>query len=1270
MSRPGYADRARLQSWADARASHGELPRLIRRLILETAPGIASLGMPAGEGVAAAGWDGTVQASSATPWVPAGLSVWEISANRSPGIKADQDWAKRSTTPDGSPPTDATYVQLILRPWNNRGMWAADRRAEAKWRDVRAYGLDDVETWLEAAPITWAWFSELLNLDPYGLRSVDKWWRTWADQTDPALSPDVLLAGRADEIGKFDASLKASGVITIQGASHDDVCAFVAARAVKAEEAGDGRLAARLAFVGELTTWRQLLDSTGPLVLVALDPEFAKEVPATTPHTVVVPILDAPKADIELPPLDASSVKEALIASGMEDDQRTDDAGRLARRSITALRRRLARKAELHQPAWARTPVPRPARGVLLAGRWREDNEADRERLSALLGKTYEAAREDLDALAATEDPFIARIGYTVHLVSAVDAWILLGNRLTAEDVREFSDVAVRVLNEVDPALELPDDERWWRAGVEGVRRTHSAELRRGVAQSLALLGAYGDSIRLSDGSTGAEWAEGTVRRILAAANEDSSGRTWQSLDGVMTWLAEAGPDSFCKAVATACTGQSPVAAHLFTDQTDQGLSSHSQHSDLLWALETLAWSPNYFGTAIDLLARLDQIDPGGRLSNRPIGSLTSILRPWHPDTSVNNEGRMRAFDAVRKRHSDTAWRLGISLMPKSHGVHFPTRSPVFRQWKPSKTSVTMGEYASWVSDLIERLLVDAEDSSARWLQLFEHYSSLHPQDRTTMREALAALVAEGAFADDGKAQLWTDLKELLGRHREFIDAQWALPEEELDALEDIIKGLTPRDAERRLAWLFEDWRPFLGDASRREDYAAYDTLLNKRRRDAMIEIEQEGGLDAVRRLARSVKVSQAVGTALGAASSNYDQELLPLLVADDPADVELSSQYFSQRFRQGGWDWLTALLADQAEVTPAQRARLLLATRDFPRAWEEAEADEAGAQEFWTRFVPFGLGTDFSRVEFVAGRLQSVGRNAMSLDFLSMYSHSRDEGVDPAAFVEPIAQGLEGLLVGGDSDPEIPALSSHDFETLFGLLEQHREDVGFDRLAHLEWAYLPALGYDASVPTLSESLARDPASFAEIVHAAYGRRADEEAPEGNEVAEDERRKRASNAFRLLSVWDVPPGLAQDGRMDASLLSDWYTAAMKKLAETGRESAGQDALGRVLASTPPDGDGTWPGEVVREFLEIHQSPEIEGGLIVELLNRRGATTRGLEDGGAQEKALAERYTADADRLADEAPRTAAILRDIAKSYAREARRNDQSAERFKRGLER
>ena len=74
-SRAGYIDRNKLQSWADRRASQSDFPRLVRRLILETTPGLVQLGMPAGDGVAAGDWDGSVRTTAATAWVADGLSV-------------------------------------------------------------------------------------------------------------------------------------------------------------------------------------------------------------------------------------------------------------------------------------------------------------------------------------------------------------------------------------------------------------------------------------------------------------------------------------------------------------------------------------------------------------------------------------------------------------------------------------------------------------------------------------------------------------------------------------------------------------------------------------------------------------------------------------------------------------------------------------------------------------------------------------------------------------------------------------------------------------------------------------------------------------------------------------------------------------------------------------------------------------------------------------------------------------------------------------------
>jgi len=169
MARLGFVDQTELARWADSRESAGDLPRLMRRLILETGHGIVRLGFPAGEGIATGSWDGTVRATQATAFIPAELSLWELSVEKSANTKADKDYAKRPVTSDGSPPENCTYVAVSLRRWVKRLEWARAKSSEGRWKSVLAYGVDDLETWLESAPITHAWLSELLGFHPHGL---------------------------------------------------------------------------------------------------------------------------------------------------------------------------------------------------------------------------------------------------------------------------------------------------------------------------------------------------------------------------------------------------------------------------------------------------------------------------------------------------------------------------------------------------------------------------------------------------------------------------------------------------------------------------------------------------------------------------------------------------------------------------------------------------------------------------------------------------------------------------------------------------------------------------------------------------------------------------------------------------------------------------------------------------------------------------------------------------------------------------------------------
>ena len=91
MPEPGLVDRQELLAWVSTDRARSDLPRLIRRLILEMTPASVRVGMPADEGVQSGGWDGTVRSPETIRWVPEGLSLWELSTNTKASQKASGD---------------------------------------------------------------------------------------------------------------------------------------------------------------------------------------------------------------------------------------------------------------------------------------------------------------------------------------------------------------------------------------------------------------------------------------------------------------------------------------------------------------------------------------------------------------------------------------------------------------------------------------------------------------------------------------------------------------------------------------------------------------------------------------------------------------------------------------------------------------------------------------------------------------------------------------------------------------------------------------------------------------------------------------------------------------------------------------------------------------------------------------------------------------------------------------------------------------------------
>ena len=125
---------------------------------------------------------------------------------------------------------------------------------------------------------------------------------------------------------------------------------------------------------------------------------------------------------------------------------------------------------------------------------------------------------------------------------------------------------------------------------------------------------------------------------------------------------------------------------------------------------------------------------------------------------------------------------------------------------------------------------------------------------------------------------------------------------------------------------------------------------------------------------------------------------------------------------------------------------------------------------------------------------------------------------------------------------------------------------------------------------------------------------------------------------------------------------NWVRTVTDFLTQSGHARVLPIVLGDALSGAVTDEDGTWPCQPVRDLLESLGDSNLEKHLAVAKLNQLGVTSRGVYDGGKQERSLADKYKQAADRVRLRWPRSGALLDQLHGSYSDDARCEDRSAE--------
>lgn len=1244
-----------LVQWADRQDAWTKLPVLVRRLIRETTPSLQQFTFPGGDAVNLPGFDGKTTSATGTAWVPPGEAIWEMGCDSRPEVKARKDFAKRSAQVPLEEQKCLSFVFVTPRRWSGRHAWAADAKTKSSWASVRAYDATDLEPWLDEAPVTRRWLGQTLGIMGEGVLTPAEWWSDWSSVSKQPISQELVSARRNGECDRLLELLRdGQRVITIAGDDRKEAIAFTVAALM---QAGADDLLDRTLVLTRRGADLGMRSPVPPIIVVDLQDGQEAELGNRSKIILVRPYARGrlpERTDIELSYVGAQAFRKGLADMGLseaEADRRAVETGH----SITVLRRRLSDDPEVRRPIWARDDSALAALPFALAGSWLDgDRNSDGAALSLLADRSISDLRQERDRLLGIEDSPVARFGAVNVVVSQIDALFALGPFIRAQDLDRFFDVVPEVFEERDPALDLPRGE-WWMANIKGKEHPYSTSLISGLGDALCILAVHGSAIcghRL--GTDLDHRISRVVRRLLTDLSEEQ----WLSRRNILRTLAEAAPKTFLDCLEIELRKPEPTITAIM-GSVEGGVSGECLRSDLLWALESLAWYPEYFGRVAAVAMDLRRFDAKDNWTNTAASTAAALFRDWLPSTIVDVDGRMAILRQLSQTYRGAAIDVCLSLLPQPHRFATYTAKPRWRVADDEVPAVTnLDLHRSMVG--ASKLLLDlAPFSTAELEKLLDAFDRLHPDDQAR----LAAEVERWSQSADNDEKI--KVREVARRELGQLVFRQEANEEKKQLLERVHAMLEPIDPADRHRWLFEQqhisWRELIEDEiGERITYEERERLVFERRSAALAEIEAANGRHGLFAFAMSVANPGVVASTLVRDDTPVDDIVAWVGRALHHQSLVPATDFLGSLFWRMSRRDLTGFVEKlQAGTIQGEEDRLTIA-QSLPRAaegWQAVEqlGPDAVARYWQTVHI---LADNAEDAQHAVDRLLFFRRPRTAFSA----THWRPERLSGQQW----CQIIEAILAG--EEPEGPLPDGHSLTQVFKRLEEDPLMTD-ERVARLELPFVRVLrpyDQDGSERTLAlhRVIARSPQDFVAFVTWQFRRSDGQNDPTPDKVDTDleTRTLRAELAYHILSSWSEIPGLRNAGLIDAEDFGNWNAEVRRLADEAGRLSVTESVLGQAYARFASRRSWEdWLPDVLADFLDLPDNARLREGFEIGVYNSRGVTTRGPYDGGMQERQLVEKYREIAKGYALHHPRLASSIRRIAECYAREAERSDDRA---------
>ena len=1232
------------------------LPVLLRRLVHTTGQHLSEVDFPGFDNAERKGVDGKTVAGTATAWIPQGPAYWEFGVNQRPGPKADSDYKNRTCSVPLSEREASTFVFVTPRNWPGKAAWVERQLKKGEWKFVRAYDASDLEQWLEESIPVQIWLAEKLGIPTRGFRALDQCWENWSTASEPEFTPDTFNAMVEAHGGRLKEWLESEPgqPLSIAAESTEEALAFLACFFLHSTT--DQARSDLVAVFESADALRELASTSAPFIPIAANEETERALAGMyrKRHCIVVRPCNAihSNLDVSLGRLDQKRFIEALAAMGF-DRQEAEGLARASGRSLTVLRRRLSRIEAIRMPDWARdVGIARSLIPMTMIGVWHTKSDADLEILSLLADQPYREIEKDITSLLNLEDSPVWSSGQYRGVVSRIDALFTVSGQVTEKELSEFLELAEYVLSESDPALELPEDQRW-AANVYEKTREHSDALRESICEMLVLLSVHGDDLfsrRL--GVSVADRVCELIERLLTPLSPTKL----LSQNRDLPRYAEAAPDLFLRLIEEDLQQTEPVIHELLAP-TGNGVFGHPLRTHLIWALESLAWK--HLARVVPILAQLSRIEIDDNWTNKPINSLLAIYRPWMPQTAASPQERVDSLKALTRNCPDIGWKICMEQFVEGPQTGMDSYRPHWRSDASGagKVAETMAEIREFESEVLE-IVLDWPSHDGGTLQDLVQRIQLLPDVAQDRVWELIDNWADSESDEMAKAKLAEGIRRFALVRR---SKKRSLNKSITSRARGICTKLRSSDPVIRHAWLFaNDWVELSAEDLEDENFVdahlRHEQRIERLRVDAIREIWKKRRFEGVKALLDGGAAPYLAGCFLARIVCNARESadvLNDCIAVGGGLDLEMDGFMGGFLGRLDNEKRHEAISNVISSTDLDQTVRLFRCMPFIEDTWRRLDdLGEEVVSGYWQKVVPGPAKYSKKESIEIIDRLLEAGRPRAAFSAVK-YNWPRVETSRLKRLLLKVATVHDELPGPYHSDPYYV---SKAMDTLNG-----RTDVTEEEMAQLEFLYISVLDHEEyRISNLESQIVDNPIYFVQLLALMIKRSDSGEDPVHWRVKDSQRELLGSSAFRFFREMRSIPGTQSNGEIDEKILLDWMTETRKLCSEYGRAEMGDYYIGQLLSRVKDDSSGVWPVRAVCEAMEGIASIEIGRGFALGVRDSRGVHWR--EKGGRQERELAAKYRGWADELKFEFPYVGSVLENIAVEYERESKWEDDRAE--------